>query len=147
MIPVESKQQEQFDGDGDVSAILVAEDIIAINGRNYCFETVAPSDGISCHVRLSYGDPFTDGFEVYDVAVMESGYYECSCADFIYRSGPGGWLCKHVRGCRDCGLIGPVGWTEREMNEQSAAHDDGWRVADKDGNCYENVFTGEREGL
>ncbi len=60
------------------------------------------------------GDPVT-----YDVSVLPAGYYECTCADHIYRSGPAGRLCKHIQACLDNKLIRqPGAWSESEMAER-----------------------------
>lgn len=143
-IQPEPKQEQT---DRPVTAAVYGDEI-AINGKRYEWCHCGPGDGVHSHVRLSIGDPFTDEFEVYDVVQFEAGYFECSCADFIYRSGPTGFLCKHIAGCRKCGLLEcQPAFSEKEKVELDNWHDDGWRVAGKDGNHYENVFTGEREGV
>lgn len=145
--PPSDPRIEQTDKPEPVVSRLLGEQHLTINGKVYDFGVCVPEEGYKAHVRLSVGDPFSDDFEIYDVVLLEAGYYECTCADFIYRSGPSGYLCKHIRACRDLNLMNTPSVTEKEAADLDRDYDDGWSVADKDGNVYVNVATGEVEHL
>lgn len=111
-----------------VESKLIDERRIEINGQVYEYERLKlpPTRCCLACVRLYKGEVFTSDFDVRDVAILEDGRTDCTCEDFIYRSGPAGKECKHIVACRDRGLLAEVEHEIREAVIADQEHDAAW---------------------
>jgi hypothetical protein len=88
---------------------------ITIDGKAYFAQRLEVDPRTGCRALVRFVR--IDTGSISDVSIQANGLEDCSCGDFVFRSGPVGKRCKHIRTAAEMGWLDQPIEPECDPNE------------------------------